>query len=404
MIDEDQLSISPGPSSVSLLKLHGDLHHPTRLVATEEDYDAFLTRYPLLSTFLANLLITRTAVLIGYSLDDPDFRQVWQVVSDRLGRSRRPAYALKVSPSPTDVARFERRGVKVIALPGKVEKYGEILSALFRELQEYWQSHILAGSHARDEAPTGELSLPPSTPTRLAFFALPFRLQPFYRERVFPLAIQAGLVPVTADDVLSPGESIIAKIDALLARAMLVVVDVSSESTFAEAGLALSRRGSARVLLVTEDPDRLPADLRQMNLVQRPDVLAENVEPFLETLLQWFSTMSQEFSPRQEREPQRLIDAGEFRAAVIAAVTLLETVLRERIGKRTSCPPTLRGMIEQAVKMELLPKMDVKEVLRWLQLRNEAVHTQESISRNRARQVVNGVVQLVEHVQNRTPL
>ncbi|RZK35674.1 MAG: SIR2 family protein [Hymenobacter sp.] len=74
IIDEEQLSIS-AKAGVSLLKLHGDLHHPKRLVATEEDYDKFLNNYPMLATFLANLLITRTALFIGYSLDDADFRQ-----------------------------------------------------------------------------------------------------------------------------------------------------------------------------------------------------------------------------------------------------------------------------------------------------------------------------------------
>ena len=75
IIDEDQLAIGIRETSLTLLKLHGDLHHPHRLVVTEEDYDRFLETYPLLSTYLANLLISRTALLIGYSLDDPDFSQ-----------------------------------------------------------------------------------------------------------------------------------------------------------------------------------------------------------------------------------------------------------------------------------------------------------------------------------------
>ena len=84
IIEEDQLSASLIPGSVALLKLHADVHHPDRLVVTEKDYDGFVGRYPLLATYFANLLITRTAVLIGYSLDDPDLRQIWSVVSDRL--------------------------------------------------------------------------------------------------------------------------------------------------------------------------------------------------------------------------------------------------------------------------------------------------------------------------------
>jgi len=69
LIDEDQLSVNLSDTGVALLKLHGDLHHPSRLIATETDYDLFLNKYPLLATFLANLLITRTAVLVDTVLN-----------------------------------------------------------------------------------------------------------------------------------------------------------------------------------------------------------------------------------------------------------------------------------------------------------------------------------------------
>ena len=127
LVNEDQLSIRLKDGGRSLLKLHADLHHPTRMVLTEDDYDRFLGSYPLIATFLANLLITRTAVLVGYSLDDPDFRQVWQVVADRLGRSRRAAYAIGVGVKRTAVSRFERRGVRVINLPGSDSAYSEVV-------------------------------------------------------------------------------------------------------------------------------------------------------------------------------------------------------------------------------------------------------------------------------------
>ena len=76
VVDEEQLSLDITHDRTILLKLHGDLRHPSRLVVTEGDHNAFHTRYPLIATRLANLLITKTAVLIGYSLDDPNFRQV----------------------------------------------------------------------------------------------------------------------------------------------------------------------------------------------------------------------------------------------------------------------------------------------------------------------------------------
>lgn len=135
LIDEDQLAINRRELEVALLKLHGDLHHPTRLVATETDYDCFLDKYPLIATFLANLLITRTAVFFGYSLDDPDFRQLWQVVGQRLGRSRRTAYAITVGLKQTEISRFERRGVKVVNLASSKARYAQVLTEVHTQHQ-----------------------------------------------------------------------------------------------------------------------------------------------------------------------------------------------------------------------------------------------------------------------------
>ena len=222
VVNEEQLSIGAGSAGTLLLKLHGDLRHPSRLVVTESDYDGFLSTYPLLATYLANQLITKTAVLIGYSLDDPDFRQIWHIVSERLGRMRRKAYAIVVGARAADITRFERRGVKVINLPGTREKYGDVLAATFRNSEgtqrrtsfpsvRSRRRSLCAGTPSRDAA------------TRLCFFSLPLELLPFYREYVFPVVQDAGFVPVTADDVVTPGDTISAKIDTLVDRSVVMV-------------------------------------------------------------------------------------------------------------------------------------------------------------------------------------
>jgi len=55
IIDEDQLSVDSRGPEVKLLKIHGDLHHPNRLIITEEDYDGFINNYPLLCTYLSSV-------------------------------------------------------------------------------------------------------------------------------------------------------------------------------------------------------------------------------------------------------------------------------------------------------------------------------------------------------------
>ena len=410
LINEDQLSIKLPISHIALLKLHGDLHHPDRLVATEEDYDAFLDRYPVIATYLANLLITRTPVLIGYSLEDPDFRQVWQVVGERLGEMRRPAYTLCVGASSAEVARFERRGVKVINLDRDKSRYGEILSETFEELRNYWQENIVAESQVTEEEPLRELSLPRDSTTRLCFVALPLSAHPFYRERVFPLVREAGLVPVTADEVIAPGENILAKIEALINRAFLVIVDASSEFTRAEALMAAARdRPGGLLIIIIKEGISIPVniqrlgdtergvDIQRIKILHRPDLVSFEVEEFLNSLDELLQIAGKELKRTLPHEAQRLLRAREYEAAVISAITHLETTLRKRFDL-----PVSRGrrfvsvgeMLKIADRKSLLGEFNVRQVLHWIEVRNQVVHSQATVSIRKAREIVNGV----EHI------
>lgn len=116
VVEEEQLSAGTDPRTVTLLKLHGDLDHPHRLVVAEEDYDRFVLDNPLMVTYLTNLLITRSALFIGYSLDDPDMRQILGLVQSRLGRLARQAYVLTFDVSSYTRMRFERRNVRCIQI------------------------------------------------------------------------------------------------------------------------------------------------------------------------------------------------------------------------------------------------------------------------------------------------
>jgi hypothetical protein len=399
LIDEDQLSVNLKEAGVALLKLHGDLHHPARLVATEIDYDRFLGRYPLIATFLANLLITRTAVLFGYSLDDPDFRQVWQVVGERLGRSRRIAYAITVGAKSTDVSRFERRGVKVINLSGSKSRYAEVLAQAFVELRDFWREKVIPASQVKEEQPLRELSLPPEAQTRLCLFAVPLSLLSFYRERVFPIVRDYGFVPVTADDVVSPGDTFLPKIDALIERALLFVVDASSQYTLAELRLAARKVDASRILIVAERTSNLPSDLQGVLVVTRPDVVTADPEDFLGQVRTWFASAAERLEPGLAAEPRRLLHVQEYRAAITAAITLLESTLRQRLDlPRTPSAKTtsLRAVLEQAQRQGLLGDVPVETLLEWLRIRNEVVHTQRTISRATAEQIVNGVLGIVQ--------
>lgn len=396
LVEEDQLSVNLQGMNVALLKLHGDLSRPKRLVATEEDYDAFLERFPVLATYLANLLITRTPVLIGYSMGDPDFRQLWQIVGDRLGEARRQAYAMCVGASATEIARFNRRGVNVINLAENRKKCGQVLSDTFVELKKFWQEEYVTGSQIKEEDLLREFSLPVETATRLCFFAIPLSLHPFYREYVFPVVREVGLVPVTPDHIISPGGNVFATIDALLTRASVIVVDSSSEFIVNEARRAIVSEKPVGLIVVAQEGDSTSFGFESisMKIVHRPDLTSVDVEGFLDDFRNLLSDVSEELEPNLANERHRLLQAKEYRAAVISAITHLETMLRRRLDfaeVRDSRYISVTRMINIAKRHKLLGEFAVDQVLRWIELRNQVVHSDIPVTPATAKRIVHGV-------------
>lgn len=408
VISEEQLSIAKSREEVILVKLHGDLHHPDRLVATEDDYDNFIEKNPVLATYLGNLLITRTPLFIGYSLDDPDFRQIWQVIGERLGKMRRPAYVLTVGIDALQEKRYERRGVKVVNFPGKKSNYGQILETFFKDLRLYWPSNVIENSNFTDEEPWGELSLPKESANRLVYFAIPFVLHSFYTSFVFPIVESFGLVPVTLHSVISPGDNIKAKILALIDRSQIVIADISTRSALSEIGMALSRKPNPpKIILIREENYELPSGLEDMLSISRPIDLTSTPDDFLSAFKDLFQTLTEDLRIQIAEEPQRLLVKKEYRAAVISAFTLLEITLQKEMQKDTLLPffrksAILSQMLGNALKNELLNNKDVEILKEGMANRNRLVHTDYSIKAREAQQIVNDVLRIIENINLRT--
>ena len=405
LVAEDQLAVGDSQAGVRLLKLHGDLHHPNRLVVTEEDYEAFLGSLPLLATHLASLLIDHTAFFVGYSLDDPDFRQIWQVVKERLGTLRRPAYVLQVGAAPNLVARYERRGVKVINLPKVSSKsYGDVLETVFRELSEYWTSQLVSQSTSTELEPQAELSLPPSAQSRLAFFSVPTRYAALYKSRVYPIAERYGFSPVMAAEVIAPGDSLMAKVYALIEKAALVVADLSTANTLFEVGMVLSKEGLAKpLILIAEDQASIPFDLSSYNVIRRPSSLNEESNAFLKALENAFASEFEKISSALEDEPSRLVSKKEYRAAVIASFSLLEHELRqhlELLGQETfSSRSSLGSLMEIARSREIFEPKIFQRLRAHASMRNRIAHSRTEVTAQQAKALVRDVAAAVAKVR-----
>jgi len=415
VIDEDELSVAIEEPSVLLIKLHGDLHHPNRLVLTEEDYDGFIKRYSLLATYLGNLLITRTPLFIGYSLDDPDFRQIWQVIGDRLGKMRRPAYVISVGANQVDIARYERRGVKVINLPGNKKNYAKILEVLFNELRVYWSERTIKNSTYITKDRLDELSLPIESTTSLCFFAIPLSMHTFYKSFVFPMAEQLGLTPLTASDVVSPGDNTVAKISALLDRTEIMIADLSTSAIQVEVGMLISRRQKeAKVLLIVEEGTDLPVEFREISHIIRPKDLSALPQKFLESIENSLQELAKDVLPLISEEPQRLLEKKEYAAAVISVTRLFEITFREitkkfvheysNLAESDIRPLSITLMMDFTSQSKILDSREIKKIREAIRVRNRLLHEGGSISSSQATRLVSEILQIVSVLRKKFDL
>jgi len=135
IVDEDLMPFGKTDGETRILKMHGDLHHPSLMVVTEDDYDQFSKKRESMFQEVAYLLSHHSVLFIGYSIEDPDFRQIWTLVKTYFKEFRRPAYALLVDPSEDQIEKYLMRGVtRVVSLPKGSMKYGGVLAETFRQI------------------------------------------------------------------------------------------------------------------------------------------------------------------------------------------------------------------------------------------------------------------------------
>lgn len=410
VIEEEQLGIANGsPKDIALFKIHGDLHHPKRIVATEEDYDGFLNRYPMISTYLANLFISKTTWFIGYSLDDPDLRQVFQLIKDRLGNLKRQAYTLRINSSAQEITRFERRGVKVINIQRGAKSYSQVLEEVFNELRDYWTKEYPNIATITEEDPLIELTISKesSETSRLCYFSVPADTLSLYKKYIFPIAETYGFAPITADEVLGYGNNIAAKISALIERSSIVVIDISNQTTLFEYGIVKSiqaRGKKLKTILISEQGSPIPSELSNERYIIRPANTFEYVEDFTTPLENAFSLLYLELQAGFEDEPQRLLSKKEYKAAVISSITLLEIQLRNKIEKKFELrfkPYSMRQLLDLAFKQELININYHKDLMAWISTRNKLVHTHGTITAKVAKKIVTDINRVLNEMKER---
>jgi SIR2-like protein len=393
VIREDQLALQRSSAAITLVKAHGDLNNEPVLIATEEDYDEFLLRRPLLATYLANLLITRVGLLIGYSFSDRDWRELLAAVRSRLGRGSQTIYALTVDADPALAARFRRRGVKLIDLPTEGRSYEATLCRAFDEMRAHIARHTLDNSTVRDEGALEELRTTAPEERRLCLFLVPERRLAFYREQVFPLLRQSGVNPITPYDVDAHGATLYATAIALIEQVRAVLVDISGNDsgTAFEAGLALTADSSRRAALaLVDDHPRPYSAAPNLNVIteplDHPDFPARIRDWAVEILGVDGGHAPPTAAPAVADDPSW---------ELLRAFRDLELALRRRYPH---APRTMMDLLEKAVDDKLLAPESANQLRADYRVRNKVLHEGYSADARQAEEIVRRIDEILERL------
>lgn len=327
IVSEDRLPIDM-QEKTKLIKLHGDFNHPERMVITERDFDVFLERNKVLATYISNLFITKTLLLVGYSFEDIDIRNVWQIINSRLGQLHRPAYAVMVDASSIEISRFERRNIKVINLKGKRADYPIILHHFFTEIKQVIDEKSPEKITATNEKVREELKLPVDN-KRLCFISAPYTHISFLKELIYPLLEEKGITPITLDEVIMPEDNWMTKSETLIKEASFAIVDASGNNSNVmwELGVVTSLKKQKIVIIEEDQYDMMKDNLKNYKFLKYST--KNNNENFIFELNKILSNYFGSMGALENSEPERLLKKNEYAAAVISSFRLLERKLRE---------------------------------------------------------------------------
>lgn len=120
-----------------VIKFHGDLNNPGRMVLSERDYEKRLKFSDVEDQRLLADLLGRAMLFIGYSFRDWNVSYLFRMINDLHGElplapTGRRAYITVADPSDFEMKLFEGRNIQVVPIDGdhQTEQIAELLEVL----------------------------------------------------------------------------------------------------------------------------------------------------------------------------------------------------------------------------------------------------------------------------------
>ena len=111
-------------NQTGIFKMHGDLHHPSLIIAGKDQYEGYTTSHGFMITKLKSLFQNHSILFIGYSLQDTDFNQIRHLVGTELGNIRK-SYVIIPEINDHQKTALSRKNIHVIQ-----SDFGPIINTL----------------------------------------------------------------------------------------------------------------------------------------------------------------------------------------------------------------------------------------------------------------------------------
>lgn len=123
--------------AVEIVKFHGDLSNPERMVLSESDYERRLKLAEVEDQRLRSDVLGRAILFLGYSFRDWNVSYLFRIVNDQFGplplaATGRRAYIVVADPSDFEAELFRARNIEVI--PIRSSHRTEDTAKIIREL------------------------------------------------------------------------------------------------------------------------------------------------------------------------------------------------------------------------------------------------------------------------------
>lgn len=394
LVGEQQIPFHGGPQTISIVKMHGDLRHQEHIIVTQEDYDRYLDDYPIIATHLSAMLITKTALFIGYSLSDPDFQNIRKVIRSRLAKFERMSYIIQFDVPQAQCKAMLEDHLHVINISTKSEKerdskLGELFLSMRQDLDIKW------GRRLREERPWAfeTVATPTFTKTTLAedapslltstsnlcFVMMPFQaeFEVVYESLIVPVCKKFGLRMFRISDF---AKDLTEVVRSAVQQARLCVADLSNPTPNILYEVGIAHALGKPTVLITQQASRIPFDLASIRCVVYDPDSPEKARPFLE------HSIEQAFSEDLLEETRTLIGTGTYRAAAAILGVVLEQSLRRLLfkhklisAKKLTRPSLSLSQTVRALARIIDPE-DQSKLQQCIQIRNQAVHGLKEIA------------------------